>query len=108
MTSIRLLRGAGHDVAAVIEEAGADPDTAILTRAVVEGRVLLTFDRDYGDLVYGRRLPAPPGIVYFRLGNPAPEEAGERLLQRLADPGFVLDGWFTVIERGPLRQRPLP
>jgi predicted nuclease of predicted toxin-antitoxin system len=47
--SIRLLRDAGHNVAAVREDQPGSEDDDVLARARREDRVLLTFDRDHGD-----------------------------------------------------------
>jgi predicted nuclease of predicted toxin-antitoxin system len=50
--SIRLLRTAGYNVASVIEDTPGAKDHDVLKRAQKEARILLTFDRDYGELVY--------------------------------------------------------
>ena len=42
--------------------------------------IILTFDRDYGELIYRRMLPAPLGIIHLRFEPINPEEAGHRLL----------------------------
>lgn len=43
-------------------------DRAILEITVVEERILITNDRDFGELVFHRKLPHA-GIVLFRLGE---------------------------------------
>jgi predicted nuclease of predicted toxin-antitoxin system len=108
LASIRRLRSAGHDVAAIIEDAPGIDDTVVLTRAAQEDRIILTFDRSYGELIYKRRLPPPLGIIYFRIIRATPEEPAERLLQLLTAPGFSLEGNFTILEPGQARQRALP
>jgi predicted nuclease of predicted toxin-antitoxin system len=106
--SVRKLRTAGHDVLAIIEvEAGAK-DPAVLDRAVAENRVLLTFDRDYGELIYRRNLPPPPGVIYLRLVPKTPDEAADAILSLLFIDGLDLERRYTVIERLRVRQRPLP
>lgn len=52
LPSVRLLRSAGHDVLSITEESPGISDDRILTRAVAEERIILTFDRDYGELIY--------------------------------------------------------
>ena len=61
---------------------------AALTRrssdAPLGGRVVLTFDRNYGRLHFGETgKPVPPGIVYFRFDPSPPEEPVELLLGML-------------------------
>jgi len=49
---IRALREAGHDVVAIAEVAKGATDEQVLERALNEKRVLITEDRDFGELVY--------------------------------------------------------
>ena len=51
---IRALREAGHDMAAISEVAVGAADDEVLERALNEKRVLITEDRDFGELVYAR------------------------------------------------------
>lgn len=72
-----------------------------------ERRIILTSDRDFGELIYGQRLPAPAGVVYFRLKSAAADEPAVRLLALLDEAKFVLEGNFTVVKQNSVRQRPL-
>src|SRR5260370_28230104 len=64
---VEALRNEGHDVAWIRTDAPGSKDPDILHRAVAENRVLLTFDKDFGDLAFRFGLPAMCGIVLFRL-----------------------------------------
>ena len=57
--AIRALREAGHDVIAIAEIAKGAADEAIMERAFSEGRVLITEDSDFGELVYASGRPSP-------------------------------------------------
>jgi predicted nuclease of predicted toxin-antitoxin system len=108
LASVRRLRDAGHDVAAVSEGSPGASDSEVLTQATRQSRVILTFDRDYGTLVYREVAPAPTGVVYYRFAPRSPEEPAERLLGLLMVPSLVIEGRFTVVERTQTRQRSLP
>ncbi len=108
LSSVRVLSSAGHDVAAVVLESPGVPDDHILEWAAREGRILLTFDRDYGRLLYRRGAAAPGGILYFRFVPFSPEEPAQYLLALLERPEPSLPGMLTVAERDRVRQRPLP
>ena len=108
LPSVRVLSSAGHDTAAVVLQSPGIPDERILGRAAREERILLTFDRDYGRLLYRHSLPAPGGIVYFRFVPSSPEEPAQYLLALLERPELSLPGMLTVAERDRVRQRPLP
>jgi len=108
LASVRQLRVAGHEVVSVIETSPGAKDSEILAWAARENLIILTFDRDYGELLYRLGRPAPSGIVYFRFDPTTPEEPAEHLLQLLTVRGLSLQEKFTVTERGQVRQRPLP
>jgi predicted nuclease of predicted toxin-antitoxin system len=105
LVSASRLRLAGHDVVHTIAR---ETDRALLERARAEGRVLVTFDRDFGFLVFRGGTPAPPGIVYFRFAPATPEAPAEQLLTLLEMSDVTLEGKLTVVEPPRIRQRPLP
>jgi predicted nuclease of predicted toxin-antitoxin system len=108
LISIRLLRQSGYDVTSVTEDSPGIEDTEVLARAVNEQRIILTFDRDYGELIYRFRLPAPKGVIYLRFRPHSPEEPASLLLNLLQTEELQFEGRFTIVERDKIRQRPLP
>jgi predicted nuclease of predicted toxin-antitoxin system len=62
---VRALRAAGHDVLAVAEVAPRSDDDTVLTLATRENRVLLTEDKDFGQLVYANKQPSS-GVILTR------------------------------------------
>lgn len=62
---IRALREAGHDVVAIVEVAKGATDEQVLERALSEKRVLITEDRDFGQLVYARGRSSA-GVILVR------------------------------------------
>jgi predicted nuclease of predicted toxin-antitoxin system len=100
------LRERGHVVEALAETVPGTADDAILARADIGSWVLLTYDRDFGDLIFNRGMPCPAGIVYSRLERPKPEVLLKRL-DVLIEAGVIL-GQFIVIDSDDERSRPLP
>ncbi|MCL4515475.1 MAG: DUF5615 family PIN-like protein [Firmicutes bacterium] len=82
--SIRVLRDEGHNVISISEESPGISDSVVLARAHADQLVLITFDRDYGQLIYTRRMPPPKGLVYFRFTPYSPDEPAKRLLEVLS------------------------
>ncbi len=107
LASVKYLRQAGYSVTAIAQEKPGISDREVLAQAEAENRILLTFDRDYGELVYRKKLPPPAGLVYFRFAPASPEEAAQKLLFVLKNNRIVLPGKFTIIEKDRVRQRPL-
>ncbi len=99
------LRERGHEVDSLAEIAPGTADEAILARADIGSWVLLTYDRDFGNLIFNCGMPCPAGIVYSRLDRPKPEVLLMRL-DALMETGSVL-GQFIVINPDDERSRPL-
>lgn len=102
----RRLLDDGYDVVEAVRECTSWPDERILARAVAEQRWLVTFDRDFGDLVFKRRLPAPPVIVLLREPHYRPAEPADWLLPLLCEAERHT-GHFLVVSRDKLRWRAL-
>lgn len=101
------LRAAGLDVQAVAERMPRASDAEVLRHAAAEGRWVLTFDRDYGELVFARAAPPPPAIVYLRQGAYAPDWPARALLDLLPQADWVR-GHLVVVSGRSVRRRALP
>ena len=55
--AVAALEAAGHDVVWVRTEAPGTIDSDVLAWAAREERILLTFDKDFGELARGSALP---------------------------------------------------
>jgi predicted nuclease of predicted toxin-antitoxin system len=108
LASVKALRNAGYDVASVIEIMPGAKDESVLEYAHQESQIILTFDRDYGELIYRYQLPMPAGVIYLRFVPQTPEEPSEFILRLLIEQIVSLEGRFTVAGRDRIRQRPLP
>ena len=64
--AITALRSRGHDVVWLRTDAPGTKDRAILERAETGKRLLLTFDKDFGELAFRLKLPISSGVILFR------------------------------------------
>jgi predicted nuclease of predicted toxin-antitoxin system len=106
--SVQHLRQSGHDVLYVSENFPSVEDEVVLRWARDEQRFMLTFDRDYGELIFKHQLPVPLGVIYLRFDPATPLEPAEMLLRLLQLPAMEWSGRFTVLTRDQIRQRHLP
>ena len=107
LTSIRMLREAGIDIASVRERCPGPRDEDVLQAASDEHRSLPTFDRDFGELIFRRRLSCPPAVIYMRFIPRTPQEPAQAMLALLGGHQAV-EGHFVVLDRDSFRRRKLP
>jgi predicted nuclease of predicted toxin-antitoxin system len=100
------LRAGGHDVVYVLERQAGASDEEVLQNAFVEGRILLTEDKDFGELIYRLKKPAC-GIILIRIDVQERYEKWPRLEALIAKHGDRLPGHFVVLELSKYRFRPL-
>ncbi len=105
--AVRSIAEAGHDIVWVRTAAPGSADADVLAWAVRESRILLTFDKDFGELAWREKLPASSGIILFRIPIPPPDQVGAKLAARIAER-CDWAGHFTVIEPLRIRMRSLP
>jgi predicted nuclease of predicted toxin-antitoxin system len=80
-TVVKALRDRGHDVLSVKESMRGADDATILARAQAESRLVLTQDKDFGELAFRHGLPAECGVILFRLAGATPDEDNRRMLE---------------------------
>jgi predicted nuclease of predicted toxin-antitoxin system len=94
------LEGEGHDVTSIARDHPHSlPDAVMLEIARAERRVLLTDDRDFGELVF-KALQAHACVLYFRLPAATAEEKILALRKIFLDHGDQLREFFVVTARG--------
>lgn len=81
-------------------------DTAVIALARQEGRLLLTMDKDFGELAFRSRLSSHCGIILLRLRSQNPEVFTQMALRALQSrPDW--NGHFSVISEDRIRMKPL-
>jgi hypothetical protein len=79
----------------------------VLGRAQAEARLVITQDKDFGELAFHRRLPATCGIILFRLDGEDPDEDIARMVAAV-ESRLDWAGHFAVVTGDSIRLRPLP
>jgi predicted nuclease of predicted toxin-antitoxin system len=101
---IAALRAAGHHVVYVQElEAGID-DVQVLEHANRSSALLLTSDKDFGELVFRQGL-VHAGVILYRLAGLTGERKAATILNVLHTHGDGLRGAFTLVSPAHVRIR---
>ena len=106
-TTVEILRENGHDVKWVAESIPSIDDERVLLLACGEQRIIITFDSDYGELIYRDKNSPPPGVIYLRLKSDDPALPARLILKYLAISPGSFDRTFAVLNETELRVRPL-
>ncbi len=103
-TVARWLRQQGHEVFSVYDEARGLSDDELLARAATGRWILLTSDKDFGELVFRQRLPHC-GVVLLRLEDQRARQVIPVLRALLEEYGDRLGDTFTVATETKVRFR---
>ena len=100
---VSLLRASGHDVEWARESHRGTPDPGLLELSTRKERTLITYDSDFGVLVNRDNMPAPYGVVFFRIHSDVPEEVQEDFIVRTTT---VRDSWPPGVWTIQIRHQP--
>jgi predicted nuclease of predicted toxin-antitoxin system len=105
--ALEALRRSDWDVFSIAEQCPGRSDEEVAALCADQQRILLTFDKDFGELVFRRRVSAGSGVVLFRITPESPEEAANFALALIESQPDVR-GAFCVITRDRIRVRRMP
>jgi len=105
--AVAALRDHGYDVTWIRTEAPGSRDEEVLTRAMSEERILITFDKDFGELAFRKSLPASCGIILFRIPTPSSAYVARMIVAAVRSRNDWT-GHFAVVEENRIRMRALP
>ena len=101
------LESNGVDVKRVGREIPGGTDLEVIDLAVADGRVLVTCDKDFGQLVFKEVRSDVKGVILLRFKPRTPSIFGPKILNLLREYGNEILGSFVVVEESRIRIRPL-
>lgn len=104
---VRTLRDAGYEVLAVADVSPSASDDAVIALAAQENRILLTEDKDFGQLVFAEQQNSG-GVILVRFPATARASLSTAILQLVTQAGDHLVGRFTVLQPGRVRIQQTP
>ncbi len=105
--AVDALRAEGHNVLWIRTDYPGATDEQVLHAAQADKRILLTLDKDFGELAFRSGLPADCGVILFRLTLSSPEYIGKIAVAALSIT-TEWSGHFAVVEESRVRLVPLP
>ena len=102
---VERLRRDGHEILYVAEMEPGIADEEVLKRADELGALLITADKDFGEMVFHQRLATNGGIVLLRLSGLSPERKAEIVSGIIESRVAELTNAFSVVSPGSIRVR---
>jgi predicted nuclease of predicted toxin-antitoxin system len=105
--TVQTLKQKGVDIISILETSHGLKDTEVLDTANRQGRILITFDTDFGNLVIKQKLQTR-GIILLRTKPKSPQQITKTIEQVLATKKRIEDHFIVVREYGirilPIKQ----
>ena len=104
--SVLALREKGYNVLSIGEDNPSIQDHEVIFIAIKEERLILTFDRDYGELIFKKGLKPPQGIIYLPINTFTARKNRLKIIDKLIkSQKFDFARHLTVIDNNFVRQR---
>jgi predicted nuclease of predicted toxin-antitoxin system len=103
-SAVRALRAAGFDVTAIAEMLPRTDDETVARLAAGERRVLITEDKDFGQLVFAKKQPSG-GVILIRFPARSRQSLPRTIVELVRRMGEHLEGNFVVLQPGRTRTR---
>ena len=100
--AVRALRAEGHDVTLVRELKPGAEDVVVTELAAKERRIVLTEDKDFGQLAQALSA-GRVGVILIRFPTQTRSTLGARVLEAVSLFGNQLERGFAVVESGQIR-----
>ncbi len=101
---IERLRGEGHSVSWIMEGLRGSNDPTVLEQALATDALLITEDKDFGDLIFSQGLESA-SVLLLRLQSLPFEIAASRVCAVIRTEKNSLLGQFSVLTPAGLRTR---
>jgi predicted nuclease of predicted toxin-antitoxin system len=99
---VEALAQRGHDILSVSKLSPGIDDVRVLELATKGQRLLITFDKDFGEIVFRRGASAASGVVLFRFALLRPELMIERITKVL-ESRIDWTEYFSVVDQQHVR-----
>ncbi len=98
---VNALKSKGIDIVSIQELASSLSDETVLATASMQNRILITFDADFGELVFKRKLKTK-GIILLKFVPKSSQHTLETIATVLATQAKI-EGHFLIIKEKRIR-----
>jgi len=105
LSSVTYLKSQGIDITAIGVDHSGISDEQVMEIAIAEDRTIVTYDSDYGELIFKHGYKPDAGVIFIRF-QPTDALETSRILLRLTEtPNLSFQRTLTVVDANSLRQK---
>jgi predicted nuclease of predicted toxin-antitoxin system len=92
-------------ISSISETHAGISDQEVIKIAKEQDLIILTFDKDYGEIIFRYKPDNPPSVIFFRVKGDSPDFAAKILIDLIENKQIDFTNTFSVIESEAIRQR---
>ena len=104
-SSITYLKSAGYDIKSIGVDDPSITDKQVMQIAINENRTIITYDSDYGELIFKHGYKPEAGVIFIRVQPTDPLETAKILEDLISKENISFDRTLTVIDSNTVRQK---
>ena len=105
IASVNYLKSKGFEITSIgVDDPGVS-DEHIMSVAIDQGRTIITYDSDYGELIFKHGFKPNAGVIFIRQQPSEPLETAKIIDQLTSNPNLTFERTLTVVDSNSLRQK---
>ena len=105
ISSVTYLKTHGFNITAIGIDNPSITDDEVMKIAIDEGRTIITYDSDYGELIFKHGYKPNAGVIFIRFQPSDPLDTTKILERLLSTPGLSFERTLTVVDSTSIRQK---
>ena len=102
--SVTFLKSKGFDIDAIGVDHSGISDRKVMELAIKQERIIITYDSDYGELIFKHGYKPKSGVIYIRVQPKEPLETA-RIIEDLMEKQLSFENLLTVVDSNSIRQK---
>jgi len=103
--AVKALRQKNIDIIPILEVSPSLSDRAVVNLANRQGRVIVTFDKDFGELIFKEKIKVK-GVILLRFTPKSPQHVAKRI-EYLLSAGIPIENFILVVKEDSVRVIPM-
>ena len=103
--SVNYLKSKGFDITSIGIENPGISDEQVMKISIEQERTIITYDSDYGELIFKHGFKPNAGVVFIRQQPTEPLETAKIIEQMTSNSKITLKRTLTVVDSNSLRQK---